>query len=454
MRLGRHVGRAPPRGVEDGVVAHAREAVPGGQSRGDRRSHRRRDGAGHLDEVDEGGTLARRSVEGDDAEADLGHAPAGEVVEPGPDEGLVLGGAGAVATVARPQLGVLGRVLHVALDDPRVHAALGDPLAHAVTPVLAGGGLPVAEQLRDPAGGEVGAHSLRQGGDDTVTGGATVAVLVERHVRGPRRDDEGGIAHDQVEGLPRDGLEEGAGPQLPVDAVEPGVELRVAQRPLGQVRRHDRLGVAGEVEGLHPGACPEVESALDGGTWRPRRQSRRGAADAEDVVDREGLGAGVLEGRGRVRGHPPAVAEVVAVRPQVDRGDDVRAVRLDDPQGDGTGDAGARQCPTEVVGRGRQPQTEAGDEHPDRVARAVDRPAGRERVLTAQRVRGEVAEALTHRVDAEVDLGEVLAELRQERGVDAGMCRGVHGHEPRRRAHPRSQAPRRPESSPRRPAWR
>nr|WP_257907596.1 hypothetical protein [Janibacter limosus] len=87
-------------------------------------------------------------------------------------------------------------------------------------------------------------------------------------------------------------------------------------------------------------------------------------------------------------------------------------------------------APGEVVrGRG-QPEPEAPDEHPERVPRAGDRASGRQRLLTAQCVGGEVAEPGPDLVDAEGGVGEVLPERVEQGRVGARGRRGGHDAEP------------------------
>ena len=59
---------------------------------------------------------------------------------------------GRLATVAGPGLGVLRRVLHLALDHPAVQPAGVEPAADPLAPGLAADVLPVAQQLRRAAG--------------------------------------------------------------------------------------------------------------------------------------------------------------------------------------------------------------------------------------------------------------------------------------------------------------
>src|SRR5690606_13457365 len=129
--------------------------------------------------------------------------------------------------------------------------------------------LPVAEQLSDPSGHQMSAQSGDEISDDGVAGRSTVAVLEQRHRAVAWRADEGRVAHDEVEGLPCDGLEHRPASDIPADAVESGVEGRVCQGPLGEVAHHDLARVAGEVQRLNPRAGADVESPRDAASWGP-----------------------------------------------------------------------------------------------------------------------------------------------------------------------------------------
>ena len=127
--------------------------------------------------------------------------------------------AGLGTAVARPQLGVLGRVLRLALDDPRVEGdavagLLVEPLGPHVAPRATGRDLPVAEELGDATGLEHRADLADERPDEGVAGTATVAVLVEREALVARRDDEGRVADDEREPLSCNGIEQVTREQL------------------------------------------------------------------------------------------------------------------------------------------------------------------------------------------------------------------------------------------------
>ncbi len=237
-----------------------------------------------------------------------------------------------VTAVARPRLGILRRVLDLALHDPRVDARALEPRADPLGPRRTARHLPVAEELGDSTGLQVLADGAHEVGDDRVTGGAAVAILVQRHLARARRDDEGRIADDELKALSRNGIEHRSGAQVPVDLVEGGVESGEGQRALGEVGGDDGVGVRAEVEGLHAAAGADVERGTHGPANRPRRQGRRGPTDPEDVVV-----AHRRPGRdlGQVGGDPP-VTVVGGIRAHVDAGDDAVTLLVDEAERDCT----------------------------------------------------------------------------------------------------------------------
>src|SRR5690606_16415493 len=119
--------------------------------------------------------------------ADPGDAARREIVEPRGVEPVELG-SGTRAAVADPRLGVLLHRLLLALDHPRVEALA--PARDPIEAVVAVAVLPVAEQLRDAAVGEMVADAPDHRLDDPVAHEPAVAVLVRRHPRRARRDHE------------------------------------------------------------------------------------------------------------------------------------------------------------------------------------------------------------------------------------------------------------------------
>ena len=203
---------------------------------------------------------------------------------------------GVVTTVARPRLGVLGRVLDLSLHHPRVETGALEPRRHAVGPRRAAD-FRVPEHLGDAARLEVRTHRPDEVGDDGVTGSAGVAVLEEGHLTRARGDDEGWVADDEGRSAPPRPGRASTRPDFPLDLVERGREAGEREGSLGQVGDDHLVGVTREVEGLDPAPGPQVEGSLDraGGsstrdsvvdappipsTWSSRRvhpsRSRRG----------------------------------------------------------------------------------------------------------------------------------------------------------------------------------
>ena len=228
-------------------------------------------------------------MEDDVAEADPLDAAGLEVAEPRRVRRLV-GAAvelGPQPAVAQPQLGVLGRVLHLALNHPAVQAGGLQPAPDPLGPRLPGVVLPVGQELGDPAGGEVRADAGDEVAHQQVPAAAGVAVLHERQagvVGGGRGDDEGRVGHDQVEGLPGDRLEQGAAAQVEPGPGERGVERGEAQGARGDVGGDHVLAVPGGVQGLDPAAGAEVEDALARVPHGELGQGEGRPADAQDVV--------------------------------------------------------------------------------------------------------------------------------------------------------------------------
>jgi hypothetical protein len=127
-------------------------------------------------------------MQGRHAEADVGHPAVGKVVEPRAHQLVVRSRSRPVAAIAGPSLGVLGRVLDLALHDVRVQASPLQPALPHLAPVLAGGQFPVPKKVRDAAGVQVLAYISRQFRHDRVAGAAAVAILVRREARAARGD--------------------------------------------------------------------------------------------------------------------------------------------------------------------------------------------------------------------------------------------------------------------------
>nr|BFF14933.1 hypothetical protein GCM10025699_62360 [Microbacterium flavescens] len=141
-------------------------------------------------------------------------------------------------------------------------------------------------------------------GDEVVALHAAVAVLVLGHALDPRRDDEGRVRDDVVEGLAGHRLEEAAQPELDaVDQVERGVERGEVEGALRDVGGDHPAGVPRDVQGLDAAAGAEVERPVDLPRDHQAGEGRRGSADAEHVVLAEGAAERELA---EVRGDPPA----------------------------------------------------------------------------------------------------------------------------------------------------
>src|SRR5689334_9607490 len=104
--------------------------------------------------------------------------------------------AAMITSVAQPQLGILRRILHLPLDDPRV-AAAWHPGRDALPPVLAVDVLPIGEQLAKAAAGEVAGRALDDRPTQLVACHAAVAVD-ETFTWG---DHERRVGDEQNEGL-------------------------------------------------------------------------------------------------------------------------------------------------------------------------------------------------------------------------------------------------------------
>ena len=263
--------------------------------------------------------LARRPAQQHVAESDLAHAAALEVVEPRVVQAIELRGSGAGAPVADPRLGVLGAALHLPFDDPVVERT--GPGAHALEAVLAVAHLPVAEQLRDPAGLQVLGGPAHHGLDDPVAHHAAVAVLVLGHPGRPRRDHERRVRDDPVEALPRDGLVEAPEPELDsLDPVQLDVQSGEVQRTPRDVGRDDALREPGRVHRLDAAAGAEVEHGARRRRQHQARQGHRRTAHAEHVLLPERMAERHLPEVGQ---DPPVALPAGVderVRPQVEQG--------------------------------------------------------------------------------------------------------------------------------------
>ena len=272
-----------------------------------------------------------------------------------------------------------------------------------------------------------------EAGDDRVPGRPAVAVLVQRHLVGTRGDDEGGIAHDEVEAFATHGVEERPGAQVEVDAGELGVERRVAEGPLRDVGGDDLLGVRGQVQRLDSAPCPEVERAGDGGAGRPAGERRRRAADAEDVVGRQRRPEDELA---VVRGDVPGPL-LVAVGPHLGgRAHPVRG-QLCQPE---LHEARGRQRRQQLVDLSRVDglaEREEPDEGRQRTVDLAHATACRDWVLTMEGCGGDRPEEVLHRLYRHPSSVEVTAQggdestgcpLRREGGASTGRCCGAIGH--------------------------
>ena len=250
--------------------------------------------------------VRRRALQGDHPEADRLDTARGEVgaatrhtsrrSRPCP---------GWCAAVAGPRLGVLGRVLHVALDDPRVQPGAVEPLAPTRSrQSAAAGDLPVAEELGDAAGLEDGRRPGARGrARRRRPARAAVAVLVQRHGSATRGVmTKGGLLTTRSNRCPATGSSRSTRRRtLPRRASSSAALNRaIGQRPLGEVGGDDRAGVPGRGAGparrsrcrgrargrrrragsTTPGSsrrrrCRARGPRAAGRRWRPRRGRRR-----------------------------------------------------------------------------------------------------------------------------------------------------------------------------------
>jgi len=119
---------------------------------------------------------------------------------------------------------------------------------------------------------------------ERVAGPASVA---EEQLRF-RRDDVGGVAHEEVEPLFAHGTEEVAHPELGVGhAVEPGVEAREGDGARVEVHPDHPARVPGGEERLDPAAAAEVEHGAYPPPDREPCEEERRRVEAHDVVARE-----------------------------------------------------------------------------------------------------------------------------------------------------------------------
>ena len=302
MTLLRDVRRGLPERVEHRVVSDTRHPRPRGETCVDRRAHGGGDRAALVEQIGEPGTGFGRPLERDDAEADALDAARREVVEPGRVHGVVLGRPDGRATVTRPQFGVFTRILHLALHHERIEVDAVEPSLPDVFERLAVAHLPVAEELCDTTGFEVGADVANQVAHDGVTHRTAVAVLVLGHAGATRRDDERRVAHDEVESAAGDRFEHRTSEHLDVEIVEGGVEADEGERACREVRGDDVLDVAREVHGLNTAAGAEVEGGADGASRGPSCEGRRRATDAEHMIGFEHLARRDLR---EIRCQPP-----------------------------------------------------------------------------------------------------------------------------------------------------
>ena len=203
---------------------------------------------------------------------------------------LELRGAGARAAVADPGLGVLARVLALALDDPVLEARRRRPAGDPLEPVA------------DAVAGRRGTPSCRAAARCRPARGAR-----PRPARPPRRArrrpcrrrgtrssgtpgcrgvmTNGGFDTMRSKRSPATGSN-----RLPrrnsiaVDAVEGGVEPGVVEGARRDVGRDHAVAEPGRVHRLDAAARAEVERRADGPLQQQPAQGRRRPADAEHVL--------------------------------------------------------------------------------------------------------------------------------------------------------------------------
>ena len=199
-----------------------------------------------------------------------------------------------LAGVGQPQRHIADRVGQFPLHHPGVQPRAGQPVLHPGPPVIFPDN-PIGHDLGGAARVQVTADVLDDGAAQPIAGDARIAVDV---VLGARADHEGRVGHDEVEALPRHGVEEAAGPQIPGHPVEPRSGLRQRQRPRVGVGGHDVGAVTVQVQRLDTAAGAQVERALHRGPNHGPRQRHRRTPDAEDMLMLHGSCAqgGILVG--------------------------------------------------------------------------------------------------------------------------------------------------------------
>ncbi len=374
-----------------------------------------------------------RAPEHQVAETDRVDLPCGEVGEPRIDQRRVARRPRCRAAVANPQLGVRQRVQTFPLDHPGLqrHRRGGDPFADALQTVLPRAVLPVAQQLRGAARREHRADPRHEGCDEVVAGVPGVAVLVFRHARDARGDDERRVRDDTVELLTCDRFEEAAATgvdalHLVEQRIDAG-ELQGARRDVrGDDRRRGGLSAQGEVgaQGLDAAARADVENPPGGRGQLQTGECEGGTPHAEDVArGQRPPERGLVE----VAGDPPfgvvgSARDVLGTHENRRRDGipvDPREAEVDQPLC-----SEHRQGARDGSTVGRHPEVQQAREGGERVTARCQGRQSRSVQPVADSGVGDRAPQRSDGVGAVAGGGEVAAQGADERGV--GVQGGLH----------------------------
>ena len=319
--------------------------------------------------------------------------------------------------VGQPELHVRRHLQDLTLHHVRVQPGAGHPAGQSLVPGLPGAVRPVAEDL-------AGAVRVQ------VVGGVPDQVLHQLVADVPglpvgqpgltgawRRHHVRRVGGDQVEAAIPYGCVEGSVQQLRLDAVEGEGQLGELQGPAVDVGRGDRLGVGGQVQGLHAAARAEIERRGHRSSDRELGQRAGGRRQAEHEVGAHRRDMAV-QARSEIGEHPE-VGVLGGVRAQIHRGRD-RARRLGVGQDPGPEQRGyqIRQC---ALGRGpvdRTLQWPQPDQGGQRVVPTGQRPLGGNRVVAGQgRVRNRTHRR-HHPIDGVVRGRQDLPELGEQGGIE------------------------------------
>ena len=384
-RLG-DVGRDDEDGCREPGVVEGREPIVGGERVGEVRAEavageRLRQGLVAGERRAPGIRTAQQDV----AEADLGHLPRREVVEPRVDEPRERRRARQRAAVADPQLGVRQRVERSRARRPRRRAAPAMP-----RPTRARGRARSTpsrvSQLPSSCATPPGARCAPTPVTNAATRSSPTIPPSRYSYAGtpvdPRRDDERRVRHDPVEPLAGDRVEQAPEPRLDaVDVVEQGVQPREAERARRDVGRDDVVDAASGAQRLDAAAGADVEpaprrawaaAATRGSATRRRRRARGLRGAARRAPPRRGRSRSTTRPRRRRR------RTTAGARARAAAG---RRRRLPRARGVTRPSAPVRgSAPSTARGGLRHPEHEQPAEHRERVVRdrrALGRPGAR-----------------------------------------------------------------------------